>query len=338
MGIQGVPIAPEAGFGGKYLPGAPPAMPGMPLGGPPPEVLVSPEHMAAYAANCRRTLHYAVNGTLLAKRDHIQHQIGRLRARMLEVAHVKGVMEREIQSEASEALQRLESSESLKMMRIQREVDELARHADAINTLASEVDAVTSAPDAHTAEFLGRYRVSPRAPMKPRRNRPFPQTRMPPVAAADRDPNIPIHPSHSNAQAMYDACDRLARRPLPEPADVDASDFEREARLYTAAVKERDALSRLLEVKDNMIWSLLDQRREMQEEIDNLKSQKAGLFGGGYAAPGESEGEEEEEEEPPIEGEGEEQPEERSNEGEEGAEPPATGEEEGAPEPPPEEA
>ncbi|ACO66974.1 predicted protein [Micromonas commoda] len=294
MGIQGVPIAPEAGFGGKYLPGGPPAMPGMPLGGPPPEVLVSPEHMAAYAANCRRTLHYAVNGTLLAKRDHIQHQIGRLRARMLEVAHVKGVMEREIQNEASEALQRLESSESLKMMRIQREVDELARHADAINTLASEVDAVTSAPDAHTAEFLGRYR------------------------------------------AMYDACDRLARRPLPEPADVDASDFEREARLYTAAVKERDALSRLLEVKDNMIWSLLDQRREMQEEIDNLKSQKAGLFGGGYAAPGESEGEEEEE--PPIEGEGEEQPEERSNEGEEGAEPPATGEEEGAPEPPPEEA
>jgi hypothetical protein len=93
---------------------------------------------------------------------------------------------------------------------------------------------------------------------------------------------------------MYDACDRLARRPLPEPADVDASDFEREARLYTAAVKERDALARLLEVKDNMIWSLLDQRREMQDEIDNLKSQKAGLFGGGYAAPGESDHDEEE--------------------------------------------
>jgi hypothetical protein len=140
----------------------------MPLGGPPPEVLVSPEHMAAYAANCRRTLHYAVNGTLLAKRDHIQHQIGRLRARMLEVSHVKGVMEREIQSEALEATQRLESSESLKMMRIQREVDELARHADAINTLASEVDAVTSAPDAHTAEFLGRYRVSKSAPLDER--------------------------------------------------------------------------------------------------------------------------------------------------------------------------
>ena len=36
------------------------------------------------------------------------------------------------------------------------------------------------------------------------------------------------------AQALYDACDRLARRPLPEPADVDAADFEREAGPYTS--------------------------------------------------------------------------------------------------------
>ena len=132
----------------------------MPLGGPPPEVLVAPEHMAAYAANCRRTLHYSVNGTLLAKRDHILHQIGRLRAKMLEVAHVRGVVEREVNSVASESLQRLNAAESLKQMRIQREVDELARHAEAINSLAAEVEAVTSAPEAHSAEFLGRYRVS----------------------------------------------------------------------------------------------------------------------------------------------------------------------------------
>ena len=52
------------------------------------------------------------------------------------------------------------------------------------------------------------------------------------------------------------------------------------ARLGCTPLRERDALSsRPLQVKDNMIWSLLDQRREMQEEIDNLKSQKAGLFG-----------------------------------------------------------
>lgn len=121
---------------------------------------MSPEHMQAYAANCRRTLHYSVNGTLLAKRDHILHQMGRLRAKMLEVSHVKGVAEREVHSEASEALQRLAAAESLKQMRIQREVDELARHADAINSLAAEVDAATSAADSHSAEFLGRYRVS----------------------------------------------------------------------------------------------------------------------------------------------------------------------------------
>ena len=276
-------------------------MPGMPLGGPPPEVLVSPEHMAAYAANCRRTLHYAVNGTLLAKRDHIQHQIGRLRARMLEVAHVKGVMEREIQSEASEALQRLEvqvAEDDEDPEGGGRVGEARGRHQHAgvgsgcgyvhaprrsYRGVPRKIQGESARPDETSQKSLN----SPNAvaPVPSRNN--------------DRDPNIPIHPFHSNAQAMYDACDRLARRPLPEPADVDASDFEREARLYTAAVKERDALSRLLEVKDNMIWSLLDQRQEMQEEIDNLKSQKAGLFGGGYAAPGERG---EEEEEPPDRG------------------------------------
>jgi hypothetical protein len=48
---------------------------------------------------------------------------------------------------------------------------------------------------------------------------------------------------------MYDACDRLARRPLPDRSDLNSSDFEREARMYTAASKERDALSRLISVK-----------------------------------------------------------------------------------------
>ena len=79
---------------------------------------------------------------------------------------------------------------------------------------------------------------------------------------------------------MYDACDRLARRPLPEPAEVNALDFEREARVYTAASKERDALSRLLAVKDNMIWTLVEERdaakeelADAQREIDQLKEE-----------------------------------------------------------------
>ena len=78
---------------------------------------------------------------------------------------------------------------------------------------------------------------------------------------------------------MYDACDRLARRPLPEPAAVDAADFEREARAYTAATRERDALTRLLSVKDNMIWTLVEERRQLMEEVATLKAQKQELAG-----------------------------------------------------------
>ena len=78
---------------------------------------------------------------------------------------------------------------------------------------------------------------------------------------------------------MYDACDRLARRPLPEPAAVDAADFEREARAYAAATRERDALTRLLSVKDNMIWTLVEERRQLMEEVATLKAQKQELAG-----------------------------------------------------------
>lgn len=78
---------------------------------------------------------------------------------------------------------------------------------------------------------------------------------------------------------MYDACDRLARRPLPESAAADAADFEREARAYTAATRERDALTRLLSVKDNMIWTLVEERRQLVEEVATLKAQKQELAG-----------------------------------------------------------
>ena len=91
-------------------------------------------------------------------------------------------------------------------------------------------------------------------------------------------------PHDPSLQAMYDACDRLARRPLPEPAEVDAVDFEREARVYTSASKERDALSSLLAVKDNMIWTLVEERNKLQRrvgegnaEIEALRSELAAV-------------------------------------------------------------
>ena len=80
-----------------------------------------------------------------------------------------------------------------------------------------------------------------------------------------------------SSQAMYDACDRLARRPLPEPAEVDAADFEREARVYTAASKERDALSQLLQVKDNMIWTLVEERNRLAREASKSAAEVEAL-------------------------------------------------------------
>ena len=281
MEFRGVPLAPEAN------PPAPdatafanPPMPPLPLGGPPPEVLVSPEHMTAYAANCKRTLHYAVNGTLLAKRDHILHQMGKLRARMQELAHTKEVAEREVQHEASEALARLNASESLKQMRIQREVDELARHADAINVLAAEIEAVTSDETAHTAEFLGRYRVratrafardprdrasSPVAVDSPARLEPTP-LRSPRERESHVSRTLIVPPLVR--QAMYDACDRLARRPLPESA------AGRRFRARSARVHRGDSRTRRAHA------SALGER---QHDLDARGGAATARGGGGHA-------------------------------------------------------
>ena len=149
----------------------------------PADVSAFPEHMHAYAANCKRTLHYAVHGTP-GKRDRLLHDLGRLRAKALEIASVKAAASREVASVANEATQRLDAAESLLQTRVRREADELSRQVEEINALAAEVDeAVNESAEmdekAMSAEFIGRFRV------------------------------------------MYDKCDRLARRPPPAPADAD---------------------------------------------------------------------------------------------------------------------
>ena len=238
--VRGVPLAPEARYRAFAHPEIfsedvrrPPD-----AGAPPADVSAFPEHMHAYAANCKRTLHYAVHGTLLAKRDRLLHDLGRLRAKALEIASVKAAAAREVASVALEATQRLDAAESLRQTRVRREADELSRQVEEINALAAEVDeAVNERGDDEaslSAEFIGRYRT------------------------------------------MYDKCDRLARRPPPAPADADPAAFEKEVMALTNAAAERDALKRILEAKDAMIWRLVEERRALTEELRALRAGSGG--------------------------------------------------------------
>lgn len=45
------------------------------LRGPAQAHITSPEHLNAYAEYCKRTLHNAVNGNLMSKRDRLVHQV-----------------------------------------------------------------------------------------------------------------------------------------------------------------------------------------------------------------------------------------------------------------------
>ena len=78
---------------------------------------------------------------------------------MQEVVHVKGIVEREVHCDAQEMLERLKAAESLKLRRLQREEDELQRHAEAIQHVAADVDNTAAAANSDPSEFIGRYRT-----------------------------------------------------------------------------------------------------------------------------------------------------------------------------------
>ena len=241
--VRGVPVAPEARYRAfahaEFFPEStsfrPSLQPDTTDAAPPFDVSPSSDHMRAYAQNCKRTLHYAVHGALFAKRDRLLHDLGRVRAKAVEMENVRDVFSREIASAANETTQRLAAGAALRETQVKREADELALQIEEINLLAAEVDDCVKETgcDSLTSEFIGRY------------------------------------------QSMYDACDRMSRRVLPKQSQCDPVEFEKEARALTNAVAERDALKSLIGVKDGMIWQLVEERRVLRKEVDALKTERA---------------------------------------------------------------
>jgi hypothetical protein len=241
--VRGVPVASEARYRAfahaEFFPESTSFRPSLQHdttdAAPPFDVSPSSDHMRAYAQNCKRTLHYAVHGALFAKRDRLLHDLGRVRAKAVEMENVRDVFSREIASAANETTQRLAAGAALRETQVKREADELALQIEEINLLAAEVDDCVKETgcDSLTSEFIGRY------------------------------------------QSMYDACDRMSRRVLPKQSQCDPVEFEKEARALTNAVAERDALKKLIGVKDGMIWQLVEERRVLREEVDALKTERA---------------------------------------------------------------
>ena len=173
------------------------------------------------------SLQNAVNGPLLARRDQLVHQAARMQARMDEVAAVKATIERETRANCEEILERLRSTEALKLTLLKRYQDDLNRDIHAVQGFVNEVTQSTQ-----TDSMLGFLR------------------------------------SH---QALTDACHRMVNKPLrTQTMEVSADDFEHEARAYSDLANRYKALSKLLAVKDQMIWQLLHERNQLQVDMNDL--------------------------------------------------------------------
>ena len=173
------------------------------------------------------SLQNAVNGPLLARRDQLVHQAARMQARMDEVAAVKATIERETRANCEEILERLRSTEALKLTLLKRYQDDLNRDIHAVQGFVNEVTQSTQ-----TDSMLGFLR------------------------------------SH---QALTDACHRMVNKPLrTQTMEVSADDFEHEARAYSDLANRYKALSKLLALKDQMIWQLLHERNQLQVDMNDL--------------------------------------------------------------------
>ncbi|KAK3244536.1 hypothetical protein CYMTET_45852, partial [Cymbomonas tetramitiformis] len=189
--------------------------------------LAAPEHLHAYSEHCKRSLQTVVNGSLLSKRDQLLTQMARMKARMDEVRAVRTNIERETTAEYESVVDRLHSGESMKILALQADHDDLGRQVEAIQHLVEEVHRFAQSGEA-PLDTLGHYR------------------------------------------ALHDACSRLSSKPFKETIDVSVDNFEEEAHTYSDLRKKYSSLHKLLAVKDQMIWSLLEERKTMQEEQEAL--------------------------------------------------------------------
>jgi len=87
--------------------------------------------------------HQVITGSILGKRDQLIGQVHRIDQRLEEIKHVKTIIERDVRAEFGGMLERLRSSEGIKLAVLQHEIAHLQRDVDKINDIVNVVNELT---------------------------------------------------------------------------------------------------------------------------------------------------------------------------------------------------
>jgi len=98
-----------------------------------------------------------LHSNLLQKKDQLLAQIHRIEYRIEEIKYVKTIIERDIRSEYSGIMERLNSAEGLKLAVLHHEISELQKDLDKINDLGKVFKKMCESPDNYL-NFLLRSR------------------------------------------------------------------------------------------------------------------------------------------------------------------------------------
>ena len=140
-------------------------------------------------------------------------------------------VERGVRARAEDALEALAAAEARCALRLQSHAAELRRQLDALERCAEEANSACEDAAAGPLDFLQRFRP------------------------------------------LCDACERLSLKPLRQELDVSAAEFEQDAlaAVATQAERDRDVLQKLLAVKDEMIWAMVEERDELRARLAELE-------------------------------------------------------------------
>jgi len=87
--------------------------------------------------------HQVISGSILGKREQLINQVHKIDHRLEEVKYVKTIIERDVRAEFGGMLERLKSSEGIKLAVLQHEIAHLQRDVDKINDIVNVVNELT---------------------------------------------------------------------------------------------------------------------------------------------------------------------------------------------------
>jgi len=188
---------------------------------------------------------------LLPKRERLIQMASSIRSRIDEVQSARLAVERETVMDCEAILERLRSSESVKLATLNQSSTEVDAEVEAIDRLTQHIDGVRFGyfVNGGVGDGIGRHET--------------------PAGMLSLIQNYPDFVRSLERSASR----ALPREPITDEEEVAAlTDFPREVKKRTDALAREERYEEALEVKDRMLWEVIQGHKDLEEKLEKEKA------------------------------------------------------------------